>query len=489
MSFNSLNLLPELIQATTTLGYTEPTPIQAAVIPLLLEGKDLIGRAQTGTGKTAAFALPMLQLIKAGTGKVQGLILTPTRELALQVSENLHDYAQHTDHNILVIYGGQAYERQTRPLKRGLVDIVVGTPGRLLDLARQGALDLKSVKHVVLDEADEMLSMGFEEDIESIFKQTTKNGRQTAVFSATMPPNIRRLAKIYLHQPEEILIEQSQATVERIDQRYYLVNEEDKLAAITRLFEVEEMTSTLIFTRTRLETGRVANELAVRGFPAEALSGDLTQVAREHVMNRFKTGKTEVLVATDVASRGIDIEDITHVINFDPPQFPEIYVHRVGRTGRAGRTGTALTLITPRQRYQIRRIEEYTNQTIPLATLPTPEEIQEIRAAKLEAELIKWLKRDRCKKEKEQVQGMIEAGYDPISIAAAALKLAQSEDKKRPIAAIGELVYPEAKSNKRGRRGNNERRPRPTNGGPRGNRFGGKRTKGDPKGKKKKKSL
>ncbi|MEM7802219.1 MAG: C-terminal helicase domain-containing protein [Chloroflexota bacterium] len=223
-----------------------------------------------------------------------------------------------------------------------------------------------------------------------------------------------------------------------------------------------------MFTRTRLETGRVANELAVRGFPAEALSGDLTQVAREHVMNRFREGKIEVLVATDVAARGIDIENISHVINFDTPQFPEVYVHRVGRTGRAGRKGTAITLITPRQRYQMRRIEEYTNQTIPLAELPTKDEIQEIRSARLEEQMIKWLKRDRCKVEKEQVRELIEAGYDPIGIAAAALKLAKSEEKKRPIGDIGELVYPENKS-KKGRGG-------------RGRRFerGGKNDRGRP---------
>ncbi|MEM7798743.1 MAG: DEAD/DEAH box helicase, partial [Chloroflexota bacterium] len=235
-TFDSLGLRSDLVQAVSDLGYTEPTPIQSQVIPLLLSGRDVIGRAQTGTGKTAAFALPMIQQIEGGNGEVQGLIVTPTRELALQVAETATGYAQFTDLNILVVYGGISYDRQKRPLKQGLVDIVVGTPGRLLDLMRQKALNLKTVKHVVLDEADEMLSMGFEEDVEALFKAMVEQERQTAVFSATFPPNMRRLAKIYLSNPEEVIIEQNQATGEMIDQRYYLVNEDDKLAAITRLF-------------------------------------------------------------------------------------------------------------------------------------------------------------------------------------------------------------------------------------------------------------
>lgn len=463
--FTQLDLHPQLVQAVTELGYTEPTPIQAAMIPLMLAGHDVLGQAQTGTGKTAAFALPILQVIEPGRGDVQALVVVPTRELALQVARAIYEYGRYRQIRVLSIYGGQPYGRQINRLKKG-VDIVVGTPGRLLDLIRQKALDLSQVQTVVLDEADEMLSMGFIEDIEAILEKTPAE-RQTALFSATLPVLIRRLADKYLRDPQAVTIQNKQLTVAAIEQRYYLVNADDKLAALTRLFEVEEMTSALIFARTRLGTGELANELTVRGFPAESLNGDLSQDARERVMNRFRQGQIQVLVATDVAARGLDIDDISHVFNYDLPQDPEIYVHRIGRTGRAGRTGIAISLATPQERRRLQRIEQFARQKITQAELPTVEDIQARREAQLTESMIVWLKRDRARREREMVVELAEAGYDMADIAAAALKLARAEEKQRPIARISKVVEHEFRSRKeRGGRGNGR-----YNSSPKSNRF------------------
>ncbi|MCA9978276.1 MAG: DbpA RNA binding domain-containing protein, partial [Anaerolineales bacterium] len=320
---------------------------------------------------------------------------------------------------------------------------------------------------------DEMLSMGFIEDIETILSQIPSD-HQTALFSATLPAEIRQLADRYLRQPQVVAMRHKQLTVATIEQRYYLVNEADKMAALTRLFEMEAVTSTLIFTRTRVSTGEVANELTVRGFPAEALNGDLSQDTREQVLNRFRNNQINVLVATDVAARGLDIDNISHVINFDLPRHPEVYVHRVGRTGRAGKTGTALTLIAPQELYHLRRIEGYTKQKIARAALPTVEEIQERREAQLLERMMVWLRRGRCNREREMVTELVEEGNDPIEIAAAALKLARAEEKQRPIARIGEVVEPQSRQRERGRR-------RDDNSERRGN--GRSREKGAPHGK------
>ena len=445
--FSLLNLRPQLVQAVVELGYTEPTPIQSGVIPVMLAGHDVIGQAQTGTGKTAAFALPLLHNLNSEQTQVQALVLTPTRELALQVAEAIQGYGRLQGVRVLAIYGGQQYGRQIGQLKRG-VDVVVGTPGRLLDLIQQKKLDLSQIKTVVLDEADEMLSMGFIEDIEAILEQTPAQ-RQTALFSATLPPEIRRLADRYLREPQNITIQRPQLTVATITQRYYLVNETDKLAALTRLFEVEPVTSALIFARTRAGTGELANELSVRGFPAEALNGDLSQDAREQVFNRFRNDQIQVLVATDVAARGLDIDDISHVFNFDLPLDSEIYVHRVGRTGRAGKTGVAITLLTPSERWRLRQIERFTHQTITQATIPTVEEIQTRREGELREKMSVWLRRGRCTKEKELVQQWQAEGYDVVEIAAAALKLARAEEKQRPIAPMSEIQEPQPRFRER----------------------------------------
>ncbi|NCC77909.1 MAG: DEAD/DEAH box helicase, partial [Clostridia bacterium] len=347
--------------------------IQKAAIPLLLAGRDLIGQAQTGTGKTAAFGLPLLQRIVPRNQGVQALVLVPTRELAIQVAEAIRSYGQQLEVAVLAIYGGQSYQQQLRSLRQG-VGVLVATPGRLLDLTRQGSLNLETVRSVVLDEADEMLSMGFVEDIEQIFEQIPAQ-RQTMLFSATISKRVLELSARYLREPETVSITPKQLTGISIKQRYYLVNQQDKVPALTRLFEMETIDSAIIFVRTRIGTGELANQLTARGFAAEALNGDLSQDARIQVLNRYRNGQVRVLVATDVAARGLDIDDISHVFNFDLPDDPEVYVHRVGRTGRAGREGTAISLLTPKDRWQLRRIEDYTRFKLEQAELPTIQQI------------------------------------------------------------------------------------------------------------------
>jgi ATP-dependent RNA helicase DeaD len=436
--FNDLNLHPALMQAIAALDYVEPTPIQAAVIPLMLGGNDVIGQAQTGTGKTAAFALPILNNLQPGSHHVQALVLCPTRELALQVAEAFDSYGRMQNARTLAVYGGQPYGPQLSRLHRG-ADVVVGTPGRLLDLIERNALDLQHVTTVVLDEADEMLSMGFIEDIETILGETPSE-RQTALFSATLPPPIRRLADRYMHQPQYIAIKREQVTVEAIEQRYYLVNHVDKLGALTNLFEVEEPASTLIFVRTRAGTAELSNELSRRGFPAEALNGDLSQEARERTLLRFRQNRLKVLVATDVAARGLDIDDISHVFNYDLPDDPEIYIHRIGRTGRAGKTGIAISLVTPAEKRLLRQIESLIRQSINKAVLPTVDDIKARRENDLLENVRMWLARSRYRRERELVASLVEEGHDPLEIAAAALRLARADEKQRPVAALSEVV-------------------------------------------------
>ncbi|RPI81924.1 MAG: DEAD/DEAH box helicase, partial [Chloroflexi bacterium] len=454
--FQELNLRPELAQAVAELGYTEPTPIQTAIIPMMITGLDVIGQAQTGTGKTAAFALPILQNLDPEYKKIQALVMTPTRELAIQVSNAVYEYGQHLGVKVLAVYGGQPYGRQINRLERG-VNIVVGTPGRLLDLMRQKALDLSGVKTVVLDEGDEMLSMGFIEDIEAILEETPTT-RQTALFSATMPAAIRRLADRYQHDPQHVSIQREQVTVAAIEQRYYLVNQADKAAALTRLVEVEAITSALIFVRTRAGTSELADELESRGYAAEILNGDLTQEVRERVLNRFRQNQIKVLVATDVAARGLDIEDISHIFNYDLPEDEEIYVHRIGRTGRAGKTGIAISLVTPAEQWRLRKIETFTKQKLIRGTLPTEEEIITHREAELREKMIVWLERARFKRERALVANLIEEGYDPADVAAAALRIARAEEKQKPVAHVREVEEFRSRKNDRGpRQGINRR--------------------------------
>ncbi|MBN2567912.1 MAG: DEAD/DEAH box helicase [Deltaproteobacteria bacterium] len=432
--FEELKLHPKLMQSLTDLGYNMPTPIQSIVIPVMMEGKDVIGQSQTGTGKTAAFSLPIIQNLIPGKNHIQGLIVTPTRELAIQVAEAIHQYGHHLGVRVLSVYGGQPYARQINRLKKG-IDIVVGTPGRLIDLIGRKSLNLSGLSTLVLDEADEMLSMGFIEDIETILNETPEN-RQTALFSATMPRAIQRLADRYMRDPKSFADGNKHLTVDSTEQRYYLINEKDKIAALTRLLEIEQISTALIFTRTRIGTGELAAALTERGFPSEALNGDMSQDARIGILNRFRRNQIKVLVATDVAARGLDIDDISHVFNYDMPNDPEMYVHRIGRTGRAGKTGIAISLIIPANRRELERIEAYTRQKISRAILPKEEDILSYRDAKLLEQMTVWLNRGRCRREREILEKLVAEGHDLIDLSAIALKLARAEEKKRPIAPI-----------------------------------------------------
>ncbi len=472
--FTQLDLQPSLLQAVTEQGYTQPTPIQAGVIPLMLAGQDVIGQAQTGTGKTAAFALPLIQKIVPDQKVPQALVVVPTRELALQVAKATSGYGSHSGVRVLAVYGGQAYGPQIGQIRRG-IDIVVGTPGRLLDLIKRSVLELSAIRTVILDEADEMLSMGFIEDIEAILAQTPAE-RQTALFSATLPTEIRRLAAKYMHNPQPVTIQREQITVDAIEQRYYLVNSSDKAAALTRLFEVEEITSALIFVRTRAETSNLAAELSSRSFPAEALSGDLSQEARERTLERFRQNQIQVVVATDVAARGLDIENISHVFNYQLPDDPEIYVHRIGRTGRAGKTGIAITLVSPGEKRRLASVEAFMRKNIERRTLPTEDEIRAFREEKLVRKVTVWLQRGRAVREKEIALKMVEAGYDPLEIAAAALKVARGEEKQRPIYPVGEVIETHSRSRAReaspAGEARSEAAPRERQGGRTARQFG-----------------
>ncbi len=446
--FTQLDLHPDLVQAVFDLGYVEPTPIQAEIIPLLLQGQDVIGQAQTGTGKTAAYALPILHNLEPERPGVQCLVLAPTRELALQVAGAITQLGRPLHARVAVVYGGAPYGPQISQIRRG-AQVVVGTPGRLLDMIRKGILDLGAVHTVVLDEADEMLSMGFIEDMQAILAETPAE-RQTALFSATLPPAIRRLADSYMHQPRSVTIQKEQVTVAAIEQRYYLVNAEDKLAALARLFEVEEMTQALVFAGTRADTAELAGELANRGFSAELLNGDLSQEARERTLNNFRKNRIQVLVATDVAARGLDIDGISHVINVHLPYDPEVYVHRIGRTGRAGKTGVAISLVAPNEKRLLRQVEAFTHQKVPRASIPSEDEIVARREERLTGQLRIWLQRSRFKRERELVEALVQEGFDPIEIAAAAVKVARGEEKQRPIAPIAEVQETRPASRERG---------------------------------------
>jgi len=434
--FSMFDLHPQVLQAVTDLGYEVPTPIQERAIPALLAGRDVLGQAQTGTGKTAAFALPLLHNLDTSARGVQGLVVTPTRELALQVSKAIYEYGRLRGVRVLAVYGGQSYDRQISRLERG-VDIVVGTPGRMLDLINRGVLNLSTVRYLVLDEADEMLSMGFVEDIEAILRETPSE-RQTALFSATLPEPIRQLAERYMHNPEAIAVNPERVTVAETEQRHYLVYEEDKLAALMRLLEVETVTGALIFTRTKVKAAEVADALVARGIQAEALHGDLTQAARETVLNRFRQGRLTFLVATDVAARGLDIEGISHVINFDLPFDAEAYVHRIGRTGRAGRTGVAISLLTPREKQGLRRIEAYTLQSIRRAKLPSVEDVFAYRDT-LFIQRVEAALSQPNNAAAAMVEQLCTAGHTPEELAAAAIQLVRAQEQYRPIEPVNEI--------------------------------------------------
>jgi ATP-dependent RNA helicase DeaD len=427
-SFSELGLEPQLLQAVERMGFTQPTPIQEEAIPALLSGSDVIGQAQTGTGKTAAFMLPILQRCIPAEKAIQALILAPTRELAKQVAEAGAQMGEGTSFKILAVYGGQSYTTQKRALERG-VDIIAGTPGRLLDLIKQGALDLGQVRTLILDEADEMLEMGFIDDVELILAKIPEE-RQFALFSATMPEAIKKLAKRYLRNPQRISVNPQQLTVAETEQRFYRVREENKLAALNRLLEVEEISSSLIFVRTRSRSTELADELVRYGFSADVLNGDLNQSRREQVLNRFRQHTLKFLVATDVAARGLDIDDVTHVINYDFPQDAEDYVHRIGRTGRAGKTGIAITFITPRERNKPKEITAYTHQPVMECTIPSVEEVQVKREDRLVKQLSEQLVVGVTPIERQLVEHLGELGMNTTEIAVAAIRLMRAGESK-----------------------------------------------------------
>ncbi len=423
LSFADLGLHSALVRAVADEGYTTPTPIQARAIPVLLSGRDLLGQAQTGTGKTAAFALPLLQSIDPKNPAVQALVLCPTRELALQVATAVHDYGKHMQTlSVLPIYGGDSMTRQLRRLSHG-VQVVVGTPGRVLDHLERGSLSLDAVRFVVLDEADEMLRMGFIEDVESILGKTPSD-RQTALLSATLPPQIRRIAQNHLHNPEHVAIAAATRTVDTIQQRFVLVEERYKTDALLRILEVEVPDAALIFTRTRIGADELAETLTHDGLPAEALHSDLSQAQRTAVLERMRSQKLRVVVATDVAARGLDIDHISHVINFDLPMDLETYVHRIGRTGRAGRRGDAVLLVTPRERGRLRLIERFTQSPLTQLAVPTRQAVLTKREEKVAAELLPQLTTPPPARFLALCQKLVEeSGRDAATVAALLLSL------------------------------------------------------------------
>jgi ATP-dependent RNA helicase DeaD len=425
--FADLNLSEPLLRVLNELGYESPSPIQAATIPILLANRDVLGQAQTGTGKTAAFALPILARIDIKQTAPQALVLAPTRELAIQVAEAFQRYATHIPgFHVLPIYGGQSYGPQLSALRRG-VHVVVGTPGRVIDHLEKNSLDLSHIKTLVLDEADEMLRMGFIDDVETILQKTPES-RQTALFSATMPSAIKRIAQTYLRKPAEVTIAAKTGTADNIRQRYWLVSGMHKLDALTRILEAETFDGMIIFSRTKLGTEELASKLQARGFSAAAINGDIVQQQRERTIQQLKDGRIDILVATDVAARGLDVERISHVINYDVPHDPESYTHRIGRTGRAGRSGEAILFITPREKNLLKAIERATRQPVSLLELPSIQAVNDVRIAKFKDQISDTLSTGGL----EIFQSLIEdyereKNIPAVEIAAALAKMARGD--------------------------------------------------------------
>lgn len=418
--FETLGLPNQVIEAVKRVGFEQPSPIQAQTIPLLMDGRDVVGLAQTGTGKTAAFALPVLSQIDPEKRYPQALVLAPTRELALQVSDSFQSFADHIGGvNILPIYGGQAYGIQLSGLRRG-AQVIVGTPGRVIDHLEKGSLDISNLSFLVLDEADEMLNMGFQEDVERILEDTPDT-KQVALFSATMPNAIRRISRDYLNDPEEVTVKSETRTNTNITQRYLFTAHRNKLDAITRILEVTEFEAMIVFVRTKNETEELAEKLRARGFSAAAINGDIAQQQRERTVDQLRDGRLDILVATDVAARGLDVERISHVLNYDIPNDTESYVHRIGRTGRAGRSGEAILFVTPRERRMLRSIERVTNATIEEMDLPTVDEVNESRKAKFMDSITESLEATDLQIFKTMVREYSAANNVPMDDIAAAL--------------------------------------------------------------------
>jgi ATP-dependent RNA helicase DeaD len=486
--FAALGLAPALVEAVTSLGYEEPTPVQRETIPLMLAGRDLLAQAATGTGKTAAFTLPMLHLLmkpekgetrgdkpktSSGRARTCGLVLVPTRELAMQVAEAVHRYARGSGMAVVPLYGGASMQQQIRALDRG-ADVVVATPGRALDHIRRKTLILDSLRVLVLDEADEMLDMGFAEDIDTILESTPPS-RQTTLFSATMPTRILAIAKRHLRDAERVTIAREKTAagkLPRVRQVAYIVRRAQKPAALDRILDMENPTSAIVFCRTRIEVDSLVETLNAHGYRAEALHGGMQQRQRDAVMNRVRTQKTDLLIATDVAARGLDIEHLSHVVNYDVPNAPEAYVHRIGRTGRAGREGTAITLAEPREHRLLRSIEQLTKQKIDVATVPT---VADLRARRLELTRV-TLREQIVSGDFDDVRVVVESlatEFDVLDVAAAAVKMAvlASGDTEENDQDIPDASRSLAAPSERGRRDGRDVRETPERGpGGRGRR-------------------
>jgi ATP-dependent RNA helicase DeaD len=426
-SFKDLALSDSILKALESVGYETPSPIQAQIIPFVMAGRDVLGQAQTGTGKTAAFALPVLSRLDIKQKDPQVLVLAPTRELAIQVAEAFQKYASHIKgFHVLPIYGGQDYTTQLRQLNRG-AHVVVGTPGRVMDHMRRGTLKLDQLKTLILDEADEMLRMGFIDDVEWILEQTPAT-RQTALFSATMPTEIRKIAQKYLNNPEQITIKVKTTTAANIRQRYWFVSGIHKMDALTRILEAENFDGMIIFVRTKTATIEVAEKLEARGFSASAINGDMSQALRERAIDNLKSGKLDILIATDVAARGLDVDRITHVVNYDIPYDTESYVHRIGRTGRAGRTGDAILFVSPREKRLLANIEQATKQKVEEMQLPSTEFINNTRITRFKQRITDTLAAEELSFYNQLInQYQVEHDVPAVDVAAALAKLLQGD--------------------------------------------------------------
>ncbi|MFX3625678.1 MAG: DEAD/DEAH box helicase [Ectobacillus sp.] len=465
-TFRELGLSEQLLDSVEKMGFEEATPIQAQTIPVALQGADIIGQAQTGTGKTAAFGLPLIEKVNTKNDTIQGIVIAPTRELAIQVSEELYKIGYHKRVRILPIYGGQDINRQIRALKKG-PHLIVGTPGRILDHINRKTIRLQNVETVVLDEADEMLNMGFIEDIENILSEVPEE-HQTLLFSATMPEPIRRIAERFMKDPKHIKVKAKEVTMPNIQQFYLEVQEKKKFDTLTRLLDIQSPELAIVFGRTKRRVDELSEALNLRGYAAEGIHGDLSQAKRLSVLKKFKEGSIEVLVATDVAARGLDISGVTHVYNFDIPQDPESYVHRIGRTGRAGKTGIAMLFVTPREFGQLKNIERTTNRKIDRMKPPTLDEALEGQQRLIAEKLASTIENENLSYYKRMAEELLEE-HDSVTVVAAALKLMTKEPDTTPVKLTDEPPVV-AKDRGRGRdRGRDRDRDRNRNrkGGPR----------------------
>ena len=466
--FADLDIDPRVLRALSDVGYESPSPIQAATIPPLMDGRDVVGLAQTGTGKTAAFAVPILSRIDVSTRQPRALVLAPTRELALQVAEAFGKYSAHIPGlQVLPIYGGQSYGVQLSGLRRG-AQVVVGTPGRVVDHLERGTLDLSNLDFLVLDEADEMLTMGFQEDVERILADTPEY-KQVALFSATMPAAIRKLSGKYLHDPVEITVQSKTSTASNITQRWVQVAHQRKLDALTRILEVEPFEAMIVFVRTKQATEDLAERLRARGFAAAAINGDINQSQRERTISQLKSGQIDILVATDVAARGLDVDRISHVVNYDIPHDTESYVHRIGRTGRAGRAGEALLFVAPRERHLLRSIERATKQPLTEIPLPTVDDVNAQRVSKFADSITESLAAPSLSLFRRLVEDYASEHDVPMADIAAALAVASRDGEAF-------LMEPEPPASERPRRDKDRDRDRDRSG-PGGGRPGGSKSR------------